>query len=167
MGVAWRNESISLKGSLIIFSLPDPLYLTACLSSFLCGRILVGFFLFLYDLSFIAMILCALHFQMTTLTATTGPGGHLIMHPHPSHQGEGGHPHLSYSPTVDVHSGGHMGGEPGDPDGGDGSYDEFNTTPNSESDMGGGDSKRKRKNPNQFLCLVLSFGLEKSRNFRK
>ena len=98
---------------------------------------------------------------MTTLTATTGPGGHLIMHPHPS-QAEG-HPHLSYSPTVDVHSGGHMGGGPGDPDGGDGSYDEFNTTPNSESDMGGGDSKRKRKTPNQFLCLyflVLGYGLK-------
>ena len=97
---------------------------------------------------------------MTTLTATTGPGGHLIMHHHPSHQGEGGHPHLSYSPTVDVHSGGHMGGEPGDPDGGDGNYDEFNTTPNSESDMGGGDSKRKRKTPNQFVCLHLGLGLK-------
>ena len=53
-----------------------------------------------------------------------------------------------------------MGGEPGDPDGGDGNYDEFNTTPNSESDMGGGDSKRKRKTPNQFVCLHLGLGLK-------
>ena len=56
-----------------------------------------------------------------------------------------------------------MGGGPGDPDGVEGSYDEFNTTPNSESDMGGGDSKRKRKTPKQTYTaynLVLSLGLK-------